>query len=128
MYLYLFWAVVGIVAGLFCAILDEGRRMSSDRRLMIQLCSLIVGYVLTAVFYKPEPDGLNWLLGLVIQVACSELVFRVARPYLAILDPERKGSAGKKSVKADATGKGLLANCLSIQLFCSELLTRLLGR
>ncbi len=78
---YIFWAVVGAIGGLFCFICEEGERMESDRRITIQFLSLIFSFVFGTTIFGNEPDGGVWILGLIIQVACSEIVFRVLKPY-----------------------------------------------
>ncbi len=79
---YIFWAVVGAIGGLFCFICEEGERMESDRRIMIQFLSLIFGFLIgTTIFGGHEPDGGSWILGLITQVVSCEIVFRLLKPY-----------------------------------------------
>jgi hypothetical protein len=119
MHLYMFWVIFGVVAGLFCALLDEGKRMCSDRRLTIQLLSLIVGYTVAVVLFHFEPDGVNWLLTVIVQIACAEITFRLTRPYLAILDPDRKQIA-KRNGSAASTWSTLVVSLIIVS-FCSLL-------
>jgi hypothetical protein len=91
MTVYLFWAVVGMAAGLFCAVCEEGHRMCSDRRLKIQFTSLIIGYLIgTTIFGGQEPDGGLWIIGLAIQIGFTELFYRLFRGVISPLNPNKE--------------------------------------
>ena len=84
--MYLFWVIVGIVAGAVCAICDEGPKMSSDRRTLINFTSIIISYLVgTTLFGGAEPEGGVWLLQLILQIASTEISFRLLKPYLRVL-------------------------------------------
>lgn len=79
---YLFWVIVGVAGGVFCALCEriEGKRICYDRKLQIQFTSIIFGFVIgVALFAGAEPKGGLWIGGLVAQLACAELAFWLLR-------------------------------------------------
>jgi hypothetical protein len=83
---YLFWICVGLAGGTFAAIclgVDRKEDLDFDRRLTINLLSIIVGFLIGwAIFSGVQPDNGSTFGGLVAQIAASEFAARTLEPRI----------------------------------------------